>query len=225
MTQLQLASRTGAQLRFQHRATSILPLDDGLAVKTDHGTFLARRVVLACGPWIHQFLEGPARSTFQVYRQTQFWFRPKVSRELFQRGRFPVFIWVGARESDLLYGFPPTGPGGSLKVASESFDAETTPDTRELTVSKTEIEEMRHRIGERLPQLAGECAAASSCLYTCTPDFRFQIDRHVDSPDCLIVSPCSGHGFKHSAAIGESIAEWGESGTLPAVLHPFQRQP
>jgi sarcosine oxidase len=24
----------------------------------------------------------------------------------------------------------------------------------------------------------------------------------------VLVSPCSGHGFKHSAAIGEAVAEW-----------------
>ena len=224
MTQLQLASRLGAGLRFQHRAISIDPLDDGLAVKTDRGTFRARKVVLACGPWMYQFLEGEARAASKVYRQTQFWFRPRESRDLFQRGRFPVFIWVGAQESDLLYGFPPTGPGGPLKVASESFESATTPDEREFAVSRREIDEMRHRVAEQLPDLAGECAAASSCLYTCTPDFRFRIDEHERSSACLVVSPCSGHGFKHSAAIGEAVAEWCESGALPEVLRPFQRR-
>jgi sarcosine oxidase len=47
-----------------------------------------------------------------------------------------------------------------------------------------------------------------SCLYTCTRRSRFVIDRHPAHDCVLIVSPCSGHGFKHSAAIGESVAQW-----------------
>jgi sarcosine oxidase len=30
---------------------------------------------------------------------------------------------------------------------------------------------------------------------------------HPDNERIIIVSPCSGHGFKHSAAIGEALAE------------------
>jgi sarcosine oxidase len=45
-----------------------------------------------------------------------------------------------------------------------------------------------------------------SCLYTATPDFRFVIDRHPEMANVIVASPCSGHGFKHSAAIGEALA-------------------
>ena len=40
-----------------------------------------------------------------------------------------------------------------------------------------------------------------------TPDFRFVIDRHAEIPQLIVASPCSGHGFKHSAAIGEVLAQ------------------
>jgi sarcosine oxidase len=33
------------------------------------------------------------------------------------------------------------------------------------------------------------------------------IDVHPDNDRIMIASPCSGHGFKHSAAIGEVLAE------------------
>jgi sarcosine oxidase len=33
------------------------------------------------------------------------------------------------------------------------------------------------------------------------------IDRHPRYDSVLIVSACSGHGFKHSAAIGEAVAQ------------------
>jgi len=38
-------------------------------------------------------------------------------------------------------------------------------------------------------------------------DENFIIDTHPNHPAVLIVSACSGHGFKHSAAIGEIVAE------------------
>lgn len=51
---------------------------------------------------------------------------------------------------------------------------------------------------------------ATTCLYTQTPDGDFLIDRHPAMENVLVASPCSGHGFKHAAAIGEAIAGWPE---------------
>jgi sarcosine oxidase len=45
------------------------------------------------------------------------------------------------------------------------------------------------------------------CLYTCIDDARFIVDRLPGHSNVIVASPCSGHGFKHSAAIGEAIAE------------------
>jgi sarcosine oxidase len=60
-----------------------------------------------------------------------------------------------------------------------------------------------------------------SCLYTTTPDANFVIDRHPEMPSVIIASPCSGHGFKHSAAIGESLAELALEGRSALDLGSF----
>ena len=59
----------------------------------------------------------------------------------------------------------------------------------------------------RLPGITNACDEAASCLYTTTPDSNFVIDFYPGHPQVIIASPCSGHGFKHSAAIGEVLAE------------------
>ena len=59
--------------------------------------------------------------------------------------------------------------------------------------------------------LSNRCVKAASCLYTVTPDANFVIQRHPDEKQIIIASPCSGHGFKHSAAIGEAIAQMVEN--------------
>jgi sarcosine oxidase len=40
-------------------------------------------------------------------------------------------------------------------------------------------------------------------------------------PQVLVASPCSGHGFKHSAAIGEALAELATTESSRLDLTPF----
>ena len=47
------------------------------------------------------------------------------------------------------------------------------------------------------------------------------IDRHPEHESVLIVSACSGHGFKHSPAIGEAVAQWLTGAEPELDLGPF----
>jgi sarcosine oxidase len=44
-------------------------------------------------------------------------------------------------------------------------------------------------------------------MFTNTPDEHFIIDRLEPASPVIIASPCSGHGFKFAAVIGEILAE------------------
>lgn len=79
----------------------------------------------------------------------------------------------------------------------------------------------RHCIEHRIPSLGPDPVRTLSCLYMCTRGSRFVIDRHPEHEAVLIVSPCSGHGFKHSPAIGEAVAQWVTDGTSAIDLGPF----
>ena len=76
-------------------------------------------------------------------------------------------------------------------------------------------------IASRLPWLGAEPLRTSSCLYTSTRGSRFVIDRHPEHDTVMIVSPCSGHGFKHSPAIGEAVAQWVTGQTIDLDLSEF----
>jgi sarcosine oxidase len=69
--------------------------------------------------------------------------------------------------------------------------------------------------------LGPKCVGASVCLYSVTSDFGFIIDELDDTPGMIIASACSGHGFKHSAALGEAIAQRIASGHSDIDLSPF----
>jgi sarcosine oxidase len=55
-----------------------------------------------------------------------------------------------------------------------------------------------------------------------TPDFGFVVDAHPDHDDVVLASPCSGHGFKHSPAIGEMLADMVLGRTPRFDLSPFR---
>ncbi|WP_179869543.1 FAD-dependent oxidoreductase [Rhizobium anhuiense] len=55
--------------------------------------------------------------------------------------------------------------------------------------------------------ISSPMAGSDLCYYTTTPDGGFIIDRHPDHDRLLVLSACSGHGFKHSLAVGEVAAQ------------------
>ena len=192
--QLELARRHGAQLRLGECVTSVGPHH----VLTEAGRFEAEHVVLAVGPWIGDFADG----RFKVHRQVLYWFEsatPDAHREM------PIFIIeLGSGPDDFVYGFPATD--GAVKVASEDYAATTTPDACERDVTEEEARRFHERYVEgRLPGITNRLVRATTCLYTVTDDREFVIEE--DDEGVLLVSACSGHGFKHSAAIGEQIAQ------------------
>ena len=72
-----------------------------------------------------------------------------------------------------------------------------------------------------LPWIGPGAVRTVSCLYTCTRNSEFVIDRHPEHESVVIVSACSGHGFKHSPAIGEAVSQW-ITGQAPEIdLSPF----
>jgi sarcosine oxidase len=146
---------------------------------------------------------------FEVLRQALFWFDIEDSFDKFTPGKFPVFIWELQDARQGIYGFPAiNGPQGGLKIASEQYEFTTTPETVDREVSQKEIRDMYEKLVEpHITEVAPKCIKAASCLYTVTPDAGFVIDFHPRHPNVVIASPCSGHGFKHSAAIGELLSE------------------
>ena len=160
----------------------------------------------------------------RVLRQVLFWFDVPQRIERFAPERCPVYIWELQTGTQVIYGFPAVdGARGGVKIATEQYDAETTPDSIARAVSDDEIRAMHaHYVAPYLPDLSPVCVRAATCLYTVTPDAGFVIDRHPQNDSVIVVSACSGHGFKHSAAIGEALAELVLDGASRMDLEDFR---
>lgn len=208
--QLHLARKYGAAIQTDQTIVSVgSGGDSGVMVKTSRSTYSAERVIITAGPWIARFLPQAYAHLFKVYRQVMYWFDIREDcRSTFAPPGFPIFIWIFAQGGEFgFYGFP-TLDGKTIKVATEQFTAITDPDHVRRAVTREEKQSMyREYVHGRLPGLSDRCRSAASCLYTTTPDANFVIDVHPDNDRIIVASPCSGHGFKHSAAIGEALAE------------------
>jgi sarcosine oxidase len=223
-TQLGLAENLGADIRRNERVLAVNASTNGVTIRTTTREYRVEQVVVCAGAWIAALLPEFSR-WIKVERQVLCWFEIKAAVESYTPEKFPVFIWeFGQHPHNFMYGFPAVdGPHGGVKVASEQREIETTADTVDRVVAKSETEEMYEKfVRDRLPGLSSRCLNAVACLYTTLPDFGFFIDVHPRYSNMIVVSPCSGHGFKHSAAIGEAVAELVVRGKSTLDLSAFR---
>jgi sarcosine oxidase len=219
-TQLDRARALGATVRTGETVTRVTADATSVTVVTEAATYTAGHVIVTAGAWAPQLLGGAFAKLLRVYSQTLFWFAPDDAAA-FAPGRFPIFIWRhGAGDDDHFYGFPIVGEG--VKLATERFEKTTDPDHARPAPSPADAQRMYEtQVRERLAGVSGRCLRAVTCLYTVTPDFAFLIDRHPEWERVIVASPCSGHGFKHSAAIGEALAQLALDGKSRLDLAPF----
>lgn len=221
-TQLRLAAAHGATVRTGEQVLQVSQTGDVVRVTTDRGAVTAQRVVVTAGPWLRGLIGGCLESRAVPYRQVLHWFEVQDGRD-YAPGRFPVFIWMhGNGEEDYFYGFPhvPGSPG--LKVATEQYGASTDPDRVVRDVAPGESRAMfTDHVSGRLRGVGPRVTQAAACLYTVTPDAGFIVDDLPGNNRVLVVSACSGHGFKHSAALGEAVAQRLATGASTIDLTAF----
>lgn len=221
--QLALARKFGAAVRANEPAVAFQASRNDVTVSTRSGTYTADTLIVAAGPWLPQLLAPVLAQQFSVFRQVFYWFDVEGPIAPFLPENFPVFIWELRDSREGIYGFPAIdGPRGGIKIAAEHYGTTTTPQSVRREVTSDEIADMHaNYVAPYFPHLSCRCVRTATCLYTVTPDAGFVIDRHPDSERVILASPCSGHGFKHSAALGEALAELTLAGKSQLDLGPF----
>lgn len=156
-------------------------------------------LILSAGAWMGQLLPELA-GQLRVERQVLHWFSPAISSDLFRPDRLPVHLFE-YEAGRYFYALPDVGTG--LKAALHHEGETTTADGVCRDVSASEQRAMGELINRHLPRLPILPNRSVTCLYTNTPDEHFLIGRHPAHRNVLIVSPCSGHGFKFASVVGE----------------------
>jgi sarcosine oxidase len=222
--QLRLAESRGAAVHTNEKVLGFSSDGSKVEVQTGCETYTAQNLVITAGPWLPGLIGEKYSQPFKIYRQVLYWFDIKESeRKLFAPDRCPIFIWELQGKEYGIYGFPAVdGPLRGVKIATEQLEQTTTPGRVDREVSEEEIDKMYENfVSPYFAELDRECLRAATCLYTSTPGARFVIDTHPEHKNITIVSPCSGHGFKHSASIGEAVAEKVVTGASRLDLSKF----
>lgn len=184
--------------------------DGGVEVDVGGDRVSAARLVLAAGAWMPRLVPslGPL---LRVERQVVGWFDAPPGA--FRQDAFPVFNLLTS--SAHYYGFPVFGvPGFKVGRYHHLFEA-ADPDQPARTVTARDEAALREGLRECFPSADGPLLRASTCFFTNTPDEHFIVDHLPEAPPVIVVSACSGHGFKFCSVIGEVAAQLAIDGHSP----------
>ncbi|WP_236537823.1 FAD-dependent oxidoreductase [Spiractinospora alimapuensis] len=203
---LDRARHRGVTIQAETEVRRISVPDDGpdarARIETDRGTFTARRVVVAAGPWAPDLLGGLVPLPRMTVTQHNVFHFPRRD----PRVEWPVTIHWGAPVYYSTPGGRDGGPDRGRKV-TEYRDPDavpTTGDSRTGVVNPAARKRVRDYVEEWLPGLSGQPFAESTCLYTSTDNEDFVLDRRGP---VVVCSPCSGHGAKFAPLIGGVAAD------------------
>lgn len=231
-----LARRRGALLMDRTRVLSIAPVDaGGVRVETSSSVLHADKVVVAAGAWASKLLFGmgvDVRGSLNAVPVAVSYWRCKDAASALHLAaeRCPVAIgYTGAglgthadpseQPGAECYVLPTLEMPGLVKVSLHLPEhlwgpPLADPDTRDLTPPHAIVREhvtpfiLRHMPGVD----ASGPALVESCMYTMTPDHDFVLDV-LPNGRVVVVSACSGHGFKFAPLVGAVAADLAIHGT------------
>ncbi len=212
------ARKLGAEVYAHTMVTAIEHRADEVIVRTPTGEFHADQVVVCAGAWLGTlFPELPLTPR----RTPMFWFAPKdPDSEAFRLANFPSFIWE-LPDGRGLWGHG-SDNGFGVKVGLEGGTSHLTgfaADDLDRSIHPIEdIAELAAAVALAFPGLDPAPVQVLPCMVTDSPDGQFLVGRYGDR--VVVAGGDSGHGFKHSAGLGELLAQQatGETPYLDAAF-------
>jgi sarcosine oxidase len=187
-------------------------------VRTTNTTYETGQLVLSAGPWMAALVPVLAH-LMRPERQVLGWFGIE-EKAAFAASRFPVFVHEA--EEGIFYGFPEFEVAGFKIGRYHHLSEVVDPDTVDRVCHDRDEAALRVAVARYFPGANGPLLRSTVCLFTNTPDEHFIIDRHPDAAEVLIVSPCSGHGFKFCGVVGEIVADLVTSGGTAHDISAFR---
>ncbi|HTM30626.1 MAG TPA: N-methyl-L-tryptophan oxidase [Vicinamibacterales bacterium] len=191
---------------------------DSVRVRTAQRTYEAGQLVLAAGAWMGSLLPDLA-TLMRPERQLLGWFGI-AEPERFAPQRFPVFVHEA--DEGVFYGFPEFEVAGFKIGRYHHLSEAAEPNAIDRECRPADEAALRAAVSRYFPDANGPLLRSAVCMFTNTPDEHFIIDRHPVHPAVVVVSPCSGHGFKFCSVVGEIVADLVESGAAAFDLAPFR---
>ena len=214
-----MATDLGAVVLTHTCVRSLEPKGEGVRLVTGEGRVIeAAAAIVAAGPWISE-LAPELKPHLTLTRQVMAWFDP-VAPELTKPGRFPVFLLQ--TETDAIYGMPDFA-GSGVKAASHLPGRELqSADHARQDGEPADVEAVREAMERYVPAAAGPVTRTRTCIYTHAPDEDFIVDLLPGHSNIVIVSACSGHGFKFASVLGDALADLATTGSTAVDISRFR---
>lgn len=138
--------------------------------------------------------------------------RPTMQSSAYIRGRYTGPVWIEGFGTEV-YGFPNEAGANSFKVGYHAAGPEVDPTQPGRPVDHRQIEALVERVQARFGIESPVVEGSFACIYTRTADERFRIgflDRRT-----IVVSACSGHGYKFAPWIGQLVCGMAEGRAEP----------
>lgn len=180
-------------------------------ITTESGeSFEAERVVVCAGAWILKHFPDLAGSLTTYRTGVAYLEPPSDLRPAWERA--PAILDVGGTADG--YVIPPVD-GTGLKVGAGIHKRPSAPD-QDREPGSSEGETLRDLFAPPLARI-GEYRVAKvvTCAYTFTADESFFA---AERGRALVVSACSGHGYKFGAAVGRRTADALEGSDFASYL-------
>jgi sarcosine oxidase len=203
--QAKAARSLGAEVYPNTLALSIQARPDGISVLTPTPEFRAPQVVVAAGAWLGKLVPG---LPLAPRRTPQYWFRPRdPDSGDFTLAKFPAFIWQ-RRDGEHLWGHG-SDEGFGVKIGPGDVERpRIDPDEVDRYIHPdSDIDPVAAAVARAFPGLDPRPAKVITCMITDSPDGQFIIGRLNGDSRVVVAGGDSGHGFKHSAGIGELLAQ------------------
>ena len=195
---------SGADLRTETKVTAV-DAENGTVRLASGEELSADRVVVTAGAWVLKLFPELAES-LTTYRTAVVYLEPPDDLKP-AWDTAPVILDVGGKTDG--YILPPSGTGG-LKFGSGLHKEEWPDADAGRKPRQGEGEEVRDLFAPPMKRIDEyKVLDTVTCAYTFTSDETFF---SAERGKAIIVSACSGHGYKFGAAVGRRIAEAVESG-------------
>ncbi|MBX3569229.1 MAG: FAD-dependent oxidoreductase [Rhizobiaceae bacterium] len=181
-----------------------IELEDGSEIR-------AERVVVTAGAWVLKLFPGLV-SDLKTYRTALAYVEPPADLAAAWQAA-PIILDVGGKTDG--YMIPPSG-GAGMKFGTGRHRVETSDADWNREPIDGEGEAIRDVFAPPIARIGQyRITEVVTCAYTFTSDERFFA---VEDGKALIVSACSGHGYKFGAAVGRRVAAAVGNGDVEGLL-------
>jgi sarcosine oxidase len=189
----------GANVYEDSKVTAV-DADAGAVTLESGETLAADRVVVTAGAWVLK-LFPELGAELKTYRTALAYVEPPADLKAAWEAA-PVILDVGGKTHG--YMIPPSG-GAGMKFGSDLHKVPTSDANWNRQPVEGEGEAIRNLFSPPIARVAEyKVTEVVTCAYTFTADEKFLAH---ETGKCLVVSACSGHGYKFGAAVGRRVAK------------------